>query len=299
LLVAPPGDADTLVLRAATGELLGTRRIVSFEKRMTTIGRQVLTWESEPGGFAVRLRDPWDDKIAWSHSFAAGAKAALAGQDALGVLEPDGDFVLIKLADGKPLVTERLEPEGTLAGITLTADDDRYLLITNSGLRNEQNLNVQPLPNSGNSPFVNGRLYAFSVETGKSAWPAPVVIAQYGMLAAQPKNLPVLVFVRQVSKPGALPNRENHTSVLCIDKRSGRVAYENDQLPAPTLLGAELVGDGVTHTISLTVGAKTIELQFTDEAIESPPGAAQLPGSRSVGLVRLEPMTRAKSPSRE
>ncbi len=42
---------------------------------------------------------------------------------------------------------------------------------------------------------------------------------------------PVLVFVRQINRPGALPNREKPHSVLCLDKRSGRVVYENDHCP--------------------------------------------------------------------
>ena len=38
--------------------------------------------------------------------------------EVVGVLEPDGDFMLISLAAGKPLVNERLEPETSLAAAT-------------------------------------------------------------------------------------------------------------------------------------------------------------------------------------
>jgi hypothetical protein len=278
LFVAPTGEGDTLVLRSATGELLDKRRIVPFEKRMATIGRRVLSWEPQGTQVALQMRDAWQDQLLWSHTFAPGAKAALAGQDAVAVLQPDGQFSLVTLVDGKELVKERLEPENTLTAIQLLRSAGQYLLVTNSAVRNEPNVSVQPLPNAGNSPFINGRVYAFAADSGRKLWPAPAVISQYSMLPAQPSHLPVLVFVRQVSRPAQPPRADNRTSVLCIDKRSGRVAYENDQLPPPTITPAELVGDPIDHTVTLTMGQKLIELKFTDEA----PAEAGATNSRRV-----------------
>jgi hypothetical protein len=294
LLVAPPGDADTLVLRAGTGELLGTRRVASFEKRMTTVGRAVLTWEQQAADFALQLRDPWKNETLWSYTFPAGAKAALVGQEAVGVLKPDGDFTLITLGNGKPLVHEQVVAENALSAIQLLRTDDRYLLITNSGLRNEQNLNVQPLPSSGNASFVNGRVYAFAADTGRKLWPAPAVVSQYFLLSAQPNLLPVLVFARQVSRAGPPPSRDNKTSVLCIDKRSGKVVYENDQLPPPTLAATEVTGDPEAHTITFTVAQKTIELAFSDRA---PAPAA--PAVHGPALGNPQPAKKSSPPASE
>ncbi len=270
LLVAPPGDEDTLVLRASTGESLGARRIASFDKRMATVGRMVLSWEPEGAHQSMQMRDPWQGQTLWSHPVASGSKAALVSQEAVGVLQPDGMFALILLADGKKLVEQKLEPENSLIGIYILRSRDQYLLITNSAARNEPNSGVQPAPGGVNNPLVNGRVYAFDRQTGQKSWPAPAVVSQYGLIMNQPSQLPVLVLVRQLHRPSPSATRELKTSVLCIDKRTGRVAYEGDQLPLATGGNVELSGDPTAHTVTLTLASKAVELTFTDE----PPAAA-------------------------
>jgi outer membrane protein assembly factor BamB len=267
LFVAPGGDSDTLVLRAATGELLGHRRIAPFEKRMAVFGRRVLSWEQQGNQFAMQMRDAWKDEVLWSHTFVAGSKADVQGQDAVAVLQPDGRLKLIQLDDGKVLVDEAIEPETGLTNMQLMRCAEQYVLITNSAARNEANFSVQPLPGTANSPFVNGRMYAFAVEDGKKLWPAPVMISQYSILPAQPSQLPLLVFVRQISKPAQPPRADNKMSILCIDRRTGRVVYENEQLPPPTTGTQELSGNPAAHTVTLNLGARIVELKFTDEPV--------------------------------
>jgi len=272
LFVAPPGDGDTLVLRAATGEKMGDRRIASFDKRITTIGRQVLSWEPQDGRQIMQMRDPWEDKTLWSFPFTAGTKAALVSHEAAGVFQPDGQFFLIRLSDGKLLANEKLEPESSLIGIHLLASQDQYLLVVNTGVRQEHNVTVQPIPASVvNNPLISGRVYGFDRTTGKKLWPAPAVVAQYGMLLNQPSQLPVLVFVRMVHRaPPGGARSDPKASVLCIDKRTGRVVYENDQLPASMIGSFELSGDPATHTVTLNLAPTLITLTFTDDLAAGP-----------------------------
>ena len=264
LFVAPPGDGDTLVLRAATGEKLGDRRIASFDKRMTTIGRQVLSWEPKNGQQIMQMRDPWEDKTLWSFPFTAGAKAALVSQEAASVFQPDGQFFLIRLSDGNLLAKEQLEPESALIGIHLLASQDQYLLVVNTGIRQEQNVTVTPIP--VNNPLISGHVYGFDRTTGKKLWPAPAVVGQYGMVLNQPSQLPVLVFARMVHRalPGGSAKTEPKVAVLCIDKRTGRVVYENDQLPS-TIGNFEVSGDPINHTVTLSLAPTVIILKFTDD----------------------------------
>ncbi len=265
LFVAPPGDGDTLVLRAATGEKLGDRRIAPFDKRITTIGRKVLSWEPQNGQQIMQMRDPWEDKTLWSFPFSAGAKAALVSQEVAGVFQPDGQFFLIRLSDGNLLANEKLEPESSLIGIHLLAAQDQYLLVVNTGVRQEQNVTVQPIPAVTNNPLISGRIYGFDRATGKKLWPAPAVVGQYGMLLNQPSHLPVLVFARLVHRtPQGGTRPEPKASVLCIDKRTGRVVYENDQLPS-TIGNFELSGDPASHTVTLNLAPTVIILKFTDD----------------------------------
>jgi outer membrane protein assembly factor BamB len=262
LFVAPPGDGDTLVLRAATGESLGVRRAGPFDRRMATLGRRVLSWETKN---LLQMRDVWQDQTLWSHPFAPGSKAALVSQEAVGVFQPDGNFSLITLADGKVLVKERLEPENSLLGIILLRTTEGYLLVTNVAARNEPNVSVQPIPASPNN-LISGRIYAFERATGRKLWPAPATVLQYGLHTGQPAALPVLVLARQVLRPGPPNGREPKVSVLCIDKRTGRVVYHNEDLPGSTIANVELVGDPVAGTVTISLPARVITLTFTDEA---------------------------------
>jgi outer membrane protein assembly factor BamB len=291
LFAAPTSDGDTLVLRAATGELLGTRRIAPFNKRMATIGRLVLSWELQGAKHVLQMRNPWLDETLWSFPFEPGAKAALVGQEAVGVLQPNGEFLLIALADGKPLVKERLEPETSLMGIYLLRSRAAYLLVTNCVTRNEPNVSVLAVPNVANSPLINGRVYAFEAGTGKKMWPAPAVLSQQSLLLSQPSELPVLVLARQIHRPGPVKAQDPKISVLCIDKRSGRVVYQNEQLPGSPIANFELSADPAARTVTIAIASKVITLSFTEDAVEpqaaAPPGTRGLNAGRPAGAERV------------
>jgi hypothetical protein len=94
------------------------------------------------------------------------------------------------------------------------------------------------------------------------------VVAQQGLLLSQPSQLPVLVFVRQVARPGVGSARDPRTSILCIDKRTGRVVYENEQLQGTLIGNFELSGDPKARTVSLSVASKLVTLTFTDDPVD-------------------------------
>jgi hypothetical protein len=249
---------------------------------MATLGRRVLSWESSN---VMQMRDLWADKTLWSFDFAAGSKAALVSQDAVGVMQPDGVFTLVALADGKQLVREQLEPEAQLLGIYLLRSQYGYVLATNTQSKNEPNVSIQPLPVSPSSPPISGRLYAFDRQSGKKLWPAPVEVSQYGLLLTQPCNLPGLVLARQVHRLNPTTAKEPKISVLCIDKRSGRIVYQNEQLPGTTIGNMEVTGDLAAHTMTITLPTRVIQLAFSDQP---PPQQAAAAPQTSPGLV-LDP----------
>jgi hypothetical protein len=62
---------------------------------------------------------------------------------------------------------------------------------------------------------------------------------------------------------------------MCLDKRNGRVVYQNEQLP-PTLIGnLEVSGDPAKNTVTLTLPPKVIELTMTDEPAAAAPAEAK------------------------
>ena len=112
LFVAPPDGGEALVVRALDGELLGKRAVAPLEQRMTTVGRNMLVWDTKDGKQVVSMRDAWTGKDVWSHAFDAGAKGAVVDDDSVGVLEPSGHFVMLpaerRQANGR---SEKLKPE--------------------------------------------------------------------------------------------------------------------------------------------------------------------------------------------
>ncbi|MEX0676434.1 MAG: PQQ-binding-like beta-propeller repeat protein [Pirellulales bacterium] len=279
LFAAPAADGETLVLRAATGELLGKRRIAPVEARMATVGRQVLTWQEADGHHVMEMRDAWLDRAVWSYTFPAGSKAAIASHEVVGVFQPDGRFSLVRLADGKQLADERLQPENTLMGIYLLPSDAVYTLVVHAATRTRGNVQMQPFPTIYDCPLVSGRVYAFDRRSGKQRWPSPVLLSQHGLWLSQPADLPVLVFIRQIHQASSGSARIPNLSVMCIDKRSGRVVYQNDDLTGTTVPLCDVYCDPRSRTVTISLPTRLITLTYTHDAAE--PQAALPPPDRS------------------
>ena len=130
-------SGEALVLRAEDGELLGKRKVPnvsyqyqSYQNRrfynqklfgnvvssthtnppplgdvcLTKLGRKLLTWRRDDADkqnkAKLDLFDPWTQQSVWlTRKFDAGARVSLVGQEAVGVMEPDGHFVLVQLSD--------------------------------------------------------------------------------------------------------------------------------------------------------------------------------------------------------
>ncbi len=281
LLATPPNKAsDTLVLRAATGELVGTRSTLPIEDRMTTLGRRVLTWQSLGGRQRLEMRDLVADESQWSHEFASGSKASIIAQDAIGVFQPDGEFALVRLADGEQLTRTKLQKENMLIGIHLLAWDGGYLLATHAAAPAGTSRTIQPYPNAGDCPLLTGQIYAFD-HSGKSIWEKPVPVSQHGLPLSQPPGLPVLVLMRQMTKPSPISSREPRMSVLCIDKRTGKTVYHEDDLQGTTISSCTMIADPAASRVTIALPNQQITLTYTkdtDQAAAEPTAAEREAG---------------------
>ncbi len=268
LICAPADKSQTLVLRAATGELLSTRQIAPIEDRMTTLGRNLLCWNTRGGKHQLEMRDVPLDEALWSYTFAPGSKAAIVSQEVVGVFQPDGEFSLVRLSDGKRLAQQPLAKEKTLLGIYVLPWEGGYLLATNSAAPANSNRSVQPFPKAPDCPLISGRVYAFDRETGEMLWREPVSVTKHGLLLTQPRNLPALVLLRQVTRPGPISSRDPKLSVMCIDKRSGKVVYHEDDLQGTTVANCTLEADPAARTVSIELPNQVITLNYSDAAPE-------------------------------
>src|SRR5262249_26873024 len=161
------------------------------------------------------------------------------------LMEPGGRFVILNLADGRKVVDEKLHEESNVQRIYVIRSQQQDFLVTDRppgpmGVRQSGPTATQfrfsgaipPLmpPDAFTQP-ISGRVYAFDRTSGKPSWTEPASIEQQNLWLAQPRELPVLVFVSNLQSP--VPNRQQAISgsILCLDKRTGRLAYENDKLP--------------------------------------------------------------------
>jgi hypothetical protein len=292
VLAQPPDKGEAMLFRALDGELLGTRSIPrvkdgqSFsamerespegvpleESCIATVGRYLLLWQVEGPQRVLSLFDPLPGKAVWSpRKFSAGARASVVDATAVGVLEPDGHFVLLALPDGRTISDAKLNPETSLAEIIVLKSGDQYFLVTNRAatrLPNRQQL-MQPVPGYSFKTITRGRLYAFDCH-GQLQWPAAVTIQNQNLLLNQPPRLPVLPLACQVydQRPNA-PGRYQ-VKVLCVDKRTGRTIYRKDFDNPTGVFG--LVGNPENKTVTLNLQRNTVTLTFTDKPL--PPAAA-------------------------
>src|SRR5690606_15848786 len=133
IFVAAPGGSgsEATVLRAADGEILGKRKLPPADQRWTTLGRYVLGWQNLPDGrMTLALYDPWNETEVWSETFQHGSKAALVDGEAAAIMQRDGKFVLLNLADGKKVIDEQLEPERNLQNIYVLRSSHQDSLVT-------------------------------------------------------------------------------------------------------------------------------------------------------------------------
>jgi outer membrane protein assembly factor BamB/tetratricopeptide (TPR) repeat protein len=294
VLIIEPDQNQALVLSARDGSLLGKRQVPPADQIQTIVGRRFLVVRGPAdgsGSLRVECVDPWAKRIVWGpRKFISEAKTEVVGEESLAILEPDGRFVLISLADGRDIIDARLslplpskEP-GTekaaqlatklgratmLSGVSVLPLGDTYVVLASYDSTDPtRGPTSQPLPGCPHRPIASGLAFGFD-RHGKSIWPAPVKIEQQHIITDQPPALPVVVFGCMVYQRHNNAANQYVTSLLCIDKRTGRVVYR-ERLPHSTTT-FDLTGDSEKAVVELALQPQplrpmnNIRLQYTDK----------------------------------
>src|SRR6185503_5381319 len=101
----------------------------------------------------MSLLDLWKEsgkQVVWSRKVATDSKACVVQREAVGLFEPGGKFVLLNLADGKPIAEEQLEAENPLNAIYILRSSEQYLLVTDSPPA--RRLTIAPVANINYNP---------------------------------------------------------------------------------------------------------------------------------------------------
>lgn len=187
-----------------------------------------------------------------------GAKADLL-DNAIAVVSPGpkaetAQLEIFALADGRRTLNTVFPHVGGIQEIRVQRTADQFLLLVNTGSRGRGNpkLLYQPAFHD-NTPHHNlwtGTLHAFDRESGVALWPVGATLNQHAFLSIQPTELPVLTFVRMAQAPQRRSGNQM-LSVLCLDKRTGRMIYQKDDLHGQAH-GFDIWGDTATKQIRMS-----------------------------------------------
>ncbi|NLX98181.1 MAG: PQQ-binding-like beta-propeller repeat protein [Rhodopirellula sp.] len=281
VFVVPPSESMALVLRAADGTVVDRRTVAA--QRETTIGRNMLVVVDFPDRRVVQMIDAWDSSHVWpSREFTGESRICLVDNEVAGVLEPNGHFTLIDLADGRAVIDAKLPPQDAVSEIHVFRSPEGCLLVTNSTENPAGNLRTQALHPVASARIVRGRVWGFDAG-GELLWPEPVLVENQHLPLSQPSHLPVLVFACMVQERVLNAPTQTKTAVMFVDKRTGW--HRAEQIDSPT--GSfHLVGDPQRKTVEMQLQRNTITLTFTDQPLEARADQATKQENRStVGAV--------------
>lgn len=266
MMVAPSEGTEALILRVSDGAELGKCKVARPEERVCTIGRSVVDWDVTREGSVVRMLDPSTADEAWSHTFAKQARARLIKNEELAIVEPEGRFVLLNLADGKIKVDCPIAAERNLHEVYALRSQDHYVIVANRPWQQAANIFINPLPRGFGSVVVNGMVYGFDRHTGEKLWSQEV--RNQGLVLTQPCEMPVLALASQIHRQqiNNRGGRRYETAVVCLDKRTGHVLHQERQ--PNTVSAVNLEADPATATVELNMQRAKVLMKFTDEPFD-------------------------------
>jgi hypothetical protein len=162
-----------------------------------------------------------------------------------------GLFEVIQVSTGKRLFATPFPHEGNLQEIAVIRNAEQYLLCIHQGDKQRQNLkyNFQVGYHDGlNNQLWTGTVHSFDRTTGVAMWPTPATFYRHSVWPTQPASSPALIFVRMAN----LNNRGGNQliSILALDKRTGRMIYQRDDL------------NGQTHGMDIRIDQATQQIKF-------------------------------------
>jgi len=271
----------------------GTTNSFLREYCLLTMGTRILLWYShiekqkrpaQPAGEQVvlvatdqvlRLYDLWQQKDLWGPMrFPQGTRATLFEKETVGLLEPDGQLTLVRIADGQVLLKDKLDLQEFaqgLQGFYLMRLGEVYLVVPWGIPQGFQQMPQQQIPGMQCVQVPFGKVYAYNWE-GKRLWPKPLELRHQNLLFSQPAGLPVVIFATQLfERRGQGGTFQVH--LLAIDKQTGRKVLE-EKFPYTTNI-FQITGDPEKHTVNILLQRDKITLTFTDE-----PWPAEQPGAQ-------------------
>lgn len=281
LIFAVPTNSDqATVYSMRDGAELGTRRVGRSSGRLTTNGRRILSWEQVGSTIRLRLFDAWSEQEdLWKLETSVGCKGQLVGANEFALLENSGKFTVLSLTQGAVTLSSQLQPETELHSLYVWPSKEQYTVLANRPVPTSLPTKTQPISSgSMGGQHAHGYVYALDATTGKNRWSVPAFISQHGIPYDQPADSPLLVCL--CNRQGATANQWTST-LLCLDKRTGAVAYEGDIATAQANM-CEVMADLEREVVQVTTGVQPGTMRVTLLKLTSEPQPPRTPAQLGV-----------------
>lgn len=236
LLALHTVNHDALLLRPLDGTVLQQHKGNLDESPIWIQGTRRLSQRNE--GLERRtfeMRDVNGDRVLWQSQHQEGTLASIVDGDEVAFLEPSGKLSIVELASGKMILTAEspvVRPHATEGALAVQKYGDRYVVFAGGSVDKR----LQPpifipklgLSNEENS-VVDGFAFAIDRNNASIVWSVPIKQMAYDTF--QPTNIPVMVLgarQNEIDRPG-----QQHVSVLILDKRNGKVVFEEPRNLSP------------------------------------------------------------------
>ena len=188
LILAKAGSDQIDVLRALDGRLVRTSPApIGVETVLRWYGTRGLSLADQ----RLRLIDFAEGRTMWERPVEPKSLPFAFDETRCGLVEADGTFHLIRLADGTTLNAVKTDSPMSLDRVFSTLDERHCYIALGGPFKRPDHQRVQQDRGGFRSPPVSGRLLAVSRETGRVPWNMPLEDA--ALPHEQPRETPFLV----------------------------------------------------------------------------------------------------------
>jgi outer membrane protein assembly factor BamB len=289
----PKVSNEATVVRMLDGKILENQIPGSpRRRRMLAAGRQIVERYNNAGvENSIRLFDPFAKKVIWSRPVTEKFRATFLGQELLVLLEmpsrakEGGDkqpnrISVLRVSDGTPLVDKvPLAPETQDVKRIAATRHGEFLAILTALPGSPNRVDVPLAIPRWEDRGVTGSFWGLSLAEGKKVW-GPVAIKDLSFWRGQATGSPILALLATDQ-----PSRNDATSqgrllaALCIDKRTGRIAYQTRGKESIPALVNNFLWQYVPSqaTVLLTLPRHVVGIHLTDAPLvaEESPAAQQ------------------------
>ncbi len=265
VFAVPPGSQQALVYSTIDGRYIREVKVPRWEEQLATIGRTFVRWRRLASGEQeLSAIDAFSEEVLWEKQYKRGSRIDITQGRYAVVAEPKGNCTIIDVASGEVLVDQKLENADVLRNVYVLAGSDNFVVVTERPFKLSRERRISPL-NSWDYRVIEGSVYTFDRTTGEMAWEGPAEVKQESFILSQPVDLPVVAFAGTVhhrTRSGGRPA----TSLLLLEKASGRLLYHGEKLPQTggNYCALRMV-DQNNAEMEVAMASRTVRVKFTNE----------------------------------